>query len=57
MFTTTANSTARNTPFPAPACSDRPAVQFNQLCITQEQLEQIRALRAVPEPEQLMEKE
>ena len=33
-----------------------PAVQFNQLCITQEQLEQIRQLRAVPEPDQLQEK-
>jgi len=33
-----------------------PAVQFNQLCITQEQLEQIRQLRAVPEPEQLQER-
>ena len=32
-----------------------PAVQFNQLCITQEQLEQIRQLRAVPEPKQLQE--
>jgi hypothetical protein len=32
-----------------------PAVQFNQLCITQEQLEQIRQLRAVSEPEQLQE--
>jgi hypothetical protein len=28
-----------------------PAVQFNQLCITQEQLEQIRQLRGVPESE------
>jgi hypothetical protein len=33
-----------------------PAVQFNQLCITQEQLEQIRQLREVPEPEQLQER-
>jgi hypothetical protein len=33
-----------------------PAVQLNQLCITQEQLEQIRQLRAVPEPEQLQER-
>jgi putative ATPase subunit gpP of terminase len=33
-----------------------PAVQFNQLCITQEQLEQIRQLRGVPEPEQLQER-
>jgi hypothetical protein len=32
-----------------------PAVHFNQLCITQEQLEQIRQLRAVPEREQLKE--
>jgi hypothetical protein len=33
-----------------------PAVHFNQLCITQEQLEQIRQLRVVPEPEQLQER-
>jgi hypothetical protein len=28
-----------------------PVVQFNQVCISQEQLEQIRQLRAVPEPD------
>jgi hypothetical protein len=36
--------------------SDKPGVQLNQqFCISQEQLEQIRQLRAVPEPEQLQE--
>jgi hypothetical protein len=34
--------------------SDKPGVQLNQqFVISQEQLEQIRQLRAVPEPEQL----
>jgi hypothetical protein len=32
-----------------------PQTHINQLCITQEQLEQIRQLRAVPEPEQLQD--
>jgi hypothetical protein len=37
--------------------SDKPGVQLNQqFCITQEQLEQIRQLRGVPEPEQLQER-
>jgi hypothetical protein len=37
--------------------SDKPGVQLNQqFCISQEQLEQIRQLRAVPEPEQLQER-
>jgi hypothetical protein len=36
--------------------SDKPSVQLNQqFCIIQEQLEQIRQLRAIPEPEQLQE--
>jgi hypothetical protein len=36
--------------------NDKPGVQLNQqFVISQEQLEQIRALRAVPEPEQLQE--
>ena len=33
-----------------------PQTHINQLCITAEQLEQIRQLRAVPEPEQLRER-
>jgi hypothetical protein len=37
--------------------SDKPGVQLNQqFAISQEQLEQIRQLRGVPEPEQLPEK-
>jgi hypothetical protein len=37
--------------------SDKPGVQLNQqIVISAEQLEQIRQLRAVPEPEQLQEK-
>jgi hypothetical protein len=37
--------------------SDKPGVQLNQqFCISQEQLEQIRQLRGVPEPEQLHER-
>jgi Putative ATPase subunit of terminase (gpP-like) len=37
--------------------SDKPGVQLNQqFCISQEQLEQIRALRAVPEAKQLQER-
>ena len=37
--------------------SDKPGVQLNQqFVITPEQLEQIRRLRAVPEPEQLQER-
>jgi hypothetical protein len=37
--------------------SDKPDVQLNQqFCISQEQLEQIRQLRGVPEPEQLPER-
>jgi hypothetical protein len=37
--------------------SDKPGVQLNQqFCISQEQLEQIGQLRAVPEPEQLQER-
>jgi hypothetical protein len=37
--------------------NDKPGVQLNQqFCISQEQLEQIRQLRAVPEPEQLQER-
>ena len=37
--------------------SDKPGVQLNQqFVISQEQLEQIRQLRAVPEPEQLQER-
>jgi len=35
---------------------DSPQTHINQLCITAEQLEQIRQLRAVPEPEQLQER-
>jgi len=36
--------------------SDKPGVQLNQqFCISQEQLEEIRQLRVVPEPEQLQE--
>jgi hypothetical protein len=36
--------------------NDKPGVQLNQqFVITPEQLEQIRQLRAVPEPEQLQE--
>ena len=37
--------------------TDKPGVQLNQqFCISQEQLEQIRQLRAVPEPDQLQER-
>jgi uncharacterized linocin/CFP29 family protein len=37
--------------------TDKPGVQLNQqFVISQEQLEQIRQLRAVPEPEQLQER-
>jgi hypothetical protein len=37
--------------------SDKPGVQLNQqFCISQEQLEQIRQLRGVSEPDQLQEK-
>jgi hypothetical protein len=37
--------------------SDKPGVQLNQqFVISQEQLEQIRQLRGVPEPEQLQER-
>jgi hypothetical protein len=37
--------------------SDKPGVQLNQqFCISQEQLEQIRQLRGVPEPEQVQER-
>jgi hypothetical protein len=36
---------------------DKPGVQLNQLCISAEQLEQIRQLRGVSEPEQLQERE
>jgi hypothetical protein len=37
--------------------NDKPGVQLNQqFVISQEQLEQIRQLRAVPEPEQLQER-
>jgi hypothetical protein len=37
--------------------NDKPGVQLNQqFVITPEQLEQIRQLRAVPEPEQLQER-
>ena len=37
--------------------TDKPGVQLNQqFCISQEQLEQIRQLRGVPEPEQLQER-
>jgi uncharacterized linocin/CFP29 family protein len=37
--------------------SNKPGVQLNQqFVISQEQLEQIRQLRAVPEPEQLQER-
>jgi len=37
--------------------NDKPGVQLNQqFVISQEQLEQIRQLRGVPEPEQLQER-